>query len=54
MEEEDEVKEIEHEGSRSQTVRIFRKRWEEVVVVKEEDTTREVKRLWSTLCTATK
>ena len=54
MEEEDEVKEIEREGSRSKTVRIFRKRGEEIVVVEEEDTTREVRRLRSTLCTAMK
>ena len=54
MEEEDEVKEIEHEGSRSQTVRIFRERGDEVVVVEEEDTTREVKRLRSTLSIAMK
>ena len=54
MEEEDEVEEIEREGSRSQTICIFSKRGEEVVVVEEEDTTREVKRLWSTLCTTIK
>ena len=53
MKEEDEVQEVEREGSRSQTVRIFRKRREEVVVV-EEDTTRVVKRLRSTLSTAMK
>ena len=45
VEEEDEVEEIEREGSRSQTVRIFHKRGDEVVVVQEEDTTREVRRL---------
>ena len=54
MEEEDKVKEIEHEGTRTQTVRIFHKQSEEIVVVEEEDTTREVKRLWSTLCIAMK
>ena len=53
MEEEDEVEEIEHEGSRPQAVRIFRKREEEIVVI-EEDTTREVKRLRSTLSIAMK
>ena len=53
MEEEDEVAEIEHEGSRSQTIHIFCKRGDEVVVM-EEDTTREVKRLRSTLSTAMK
>ena len=54
MEEEDEVKEIEREESRPQAVHILRKRGDEVVVVEEEDTTREVKRLWSTLSTAMK
>ena len=54
MEEEDEVEEIEREGSRSQTVRIFHKRGDEVVVVQEEDTTREVRRLESTLSIAMK
>ena len=54
MEEEDEVEEIEHEESQTQTVRIFRKRGEEIVVVEEEDTTREVQRLRSTLCTVMK
>ena len=29
------------------TIRILHKRGEEIVVVEEEDTTREVKRLWS-------
>ena len=53
MEEEDEVKEIEREGTQTQTIRIFRKRGEEVVVM-EEDTTKEVKRLRSTLSTAMK
>ena len=54
MEEEDEVEEIERGGSRPQSVRIFCKRGEEIVVIEEEDTTREVKRLGSTLCTAMK
>ena len=54
MEEEDEVEEIEREESRPQAVRILRKRGDEVVVMEEEDTTREVKRLRSTLCTAMK
>ena len=48
------VEKIEHEGPQSQTVRIFRKRGDEVVVVEEEDTTRKVKRLRSTLSTAMK
>ena len=54
MEEEDEVEEIEREGSRSQTVCIFHKRGEEVMAVEQEDTTMEVKRLRSTLSTAMK
>ena len=54
MEEEGEVEEIEHEGSQTQTIRIFHKRREEVVVMEEEDTTREVRRLESTLSTAMK
>ena len=54
MEEEDEVEEIEHEGSRSENIRIFRKRGDEVVVMEEEDTTKEVKRLRSTLSTSMK
>ena len=54
MEEEDWVKEIERGGSRPQIVHIFRKRGEEIVVIEEEDTTKEVKRLWSTLCTTMK
>jgi len=53
VEEEDMVEEIEREGSRTQTVRIFYKRGEKVVVM-EEDTSREVKRLRSTLSTAMK
>ena len=54
MEEEDEVEEIEHEESQPQAVRILRKRGDKVVVVEEEDTSREVKRLRSTLSTAMK
>ena len=46
--EEDEVEEIKREESRPQAVRILRKRGDEVVVV-EEDTTRELKRLESAL-----
>ena len=52
--EEDEVEEIEHEEAHPQTIRILRKRGDEVVVVEEEDTTREVKRLESTLSTVMK
>ena len=51
VEEEDKVEEIECEGSRSQTIHIIHKRGEEVVVIEEEDTTREVRRLESTLST---
>ena len=54
MEEEDKVEEIEHEESRPQAIRILRKRGDEVVVVEEEGTSREVKRLWSTLSIAMK
>ena len=50
--EEDEVVEIEHEEARPQAVWILRKRGDEVVVVEEEDTTKEVRRLESTLSTA--
>ena len=48
-EEEDEVEEIEREESRPQAIRILRKRGDEVVVVEKEDTTRELRRLESTL-----
>ena len=54
MEEEDEVEEIEREESRPQAVRILRKRGDEVVVVEEEDTTRELRRLESALATVMK
>ena len=47
--EEDEVEEIEREESRPQAVRILRKRGDEVVAIEEEDTTRELRRLESTL-----
>ena len=47
MAEEDEVVEIERAAPKPQSVRILRKRGEEVVVVEEEDTTREIKRLKS-------
>ena len=51
---EDKVEEIEREESRPQAVRILRKWGDEVVVVEEEDTTREVRRLESTLSTVMK
>ena len=47
--EEDEVEEIEREESRPQAIRTLRKWGDEVVVVEEEDTTRELRRLESTL-----
>ena len=52
--EEDEVEEIEREESRPQAVRILCRRGNEVVVIEEEDTTRELRRLESTLSTAVK
>ena len=54
VEKEDEVEEIEREESRPQAVRILRKRGDEVVVMEEEDTTKEVKRLRSTVSTVMK
>ena len=42
---EDEVEEIEREESRPQAVRILHRSDDEVVVVEEEDTARELKRL---------
>ena len=53
-EEEDEVEEIEREESQPQAIRILCKRGDEVVVIEEEDTTREVRRLESTLYTVMK
>ena len=47
--EEDEVEEIERAEPRPQSIRILHKRDDEVVVVKEEDTTKEMRRLKSTL-----
>ena len=52
--EEDEVEEIEREEARPQAVWILDKRGDEVVVMEEEDTTREMTRLESTLSTAMK
>ena len=54
IEEEDEVEEIRHKEAQPHTIHIFRKWGEEVIVVEEEDTTRVVKRLRSTLNTAMK
>ena len=47
--EKDEVVEIERAAPKPQSVRILWKRREEVVIVKEENTTRETKRLKSTV-----
>ena len=47
--EEDVVEEIERAEPRPQSIRILRKRGDEVVVVEEEDTTREMRRLKSAL-----
>ena len=49
VEEEDEVEEIIHDEPRTQSIQILRKRGDEVVVVEEEDTPREMRRLKSTL-----
>ena len=51
---EDEVEEIEREESRPQAIQILHRHGDEVVVVEEEDTTRELRRLESTLSTAMK
>ena len=48
-EEEDEVEEIVRDEPRTQSVRILRKRGDEVIVVDEEDTPREMRRLKSAL-----
>ena len=49
MMEEDEVEEIVHDEPRPQAVRILRKRGEEIVIVEEEDTTKEFRRLETSL-----
>ena len=46
---EDKVEEIEHDEPRTQTVRILRKRGDEVVILEEEDTTMELKKLETAL-----
>ena len=48
-EEEDEVEEIIHAEPQTQPVRIFRKRGDEVIVVEEEDTPKEMRWLKSAL-----
>ena len=45
MVEEDEVEEIKHAEPQLQSVRIIHKRGDEVVVIEEENTTKEMKRL---------
>ena len=52
--EEDEVEEIERDEPRPQAIRIFQKRGDEIVVVEEEDTTREFRRLETALARVTK
>ena len=52
--EEDEVEEIEREEPRPQAIRILQKRGDDIVIVKEEDTTREFRRLETTLTGVTK
>ena len=47
--EDDKVEEIEHEEPRAQAVRILRKRSDDIVIVEEEDTTREFRRLETSL-----
>ena len=49
VEEEDVVEEIIHAEPQTQSIRIFRKRGDEVVVVEEEDTAKEMRRLKFTL-----
>ena len=47
--EEDEVEEIERDEPRPQAIRILRKRGDDTVIVEEEDTTREFRRLETAL-----
>ena len=49
MAEEDEVEEIERDEPRPQAIRILRKHGDDIVIVKEEDTTREFRRLETAL-----
>ena len=48
-EEEDEVEEIECEEPRPQAIRILQKHGDDIVIIEEEDTTREFRRLETTL-----
>ena len=52
--EEDEVEEIEREEPRPQAVRILQKHGDDIVIVEEEDTTREFRRLETALARVTK
>ena len=52
--EEDEVEEIEREEPRPQAVRILQKHSDDIVIVEEEDTTREFRRLETALATVMK
>ena len=47
--EDDEVEEIEHEEPRAQAVRILQKRGDDIVIIEEEDTTKEFRRLENAL-----
>ena len=47
--EDDEVEEIEHEEPRAQSVRILHKCGDDIVIIEEEDTTREFRRLETSL-----
>ena len=51
---EDEVEEILHDEPRPQAVWILRKRGEEIVIVEEEDTTKEFRRLETALTGVTR
>jgi len=54
VEEEDVVEEIIHAEPQTQSIRIFRKRGDEVVVVEEEDTPKEMRRLKSAVARVVK
>ena len=47
--EDDEVEEIKREEPRAQAVRILRKRGDDIVIIEEEDTTKEFRRLENAL-----
>ena len=52
--EEDEVEEIEREEPRPQAIRTLRKRGDDIVIVEDEDTTKEFRRLETALTGVTK